>query len=116
MDEYLINLLNFVSLPGCTWQCGKKHTDIKLQTLQYKDMILLLENSIRGGVSSIMGSRYVKSYEDKNILYVDTNTLYGWAMSEKLPYDEIKLDNNVKLEDILNTPMILILVISLKLI
>ena len=25
-------------------------------------------------------------------------------MSETLPYDEIKLDNNVKLEDILNTP------------
>ena len=25
-------------------------------------------------------------------------------MSEPLPYDEIKFDNNVKLEDILNTP------------
>ena len=25
-------------------------------------------------------------------------------MSEYLPYDEIKFDNNVKLEDILNTP------------
>ena len=67
-------------------------------------MILLLENNIRGGVSSIMGSRYVKSDEDKKILYVDANNLYGWAMSEYLPYDEIKFDRNVKLEDILNTP------------
>ena len=29
--------------------------------------------------------------------------LYGWAMSESLPYDEIKFDKNVNLEDILNT-------------
>ena len=25
-------------------------------------------------------------------------------MSEPLPYDDIKFDNNIKLEDILNTP------------
>ena len=67
-------------------------------------MILLLENNIPGGVSSIMGDRYVKSDEDKKILHVDANNLYGHSMSEPLPYDEIKLDNNVKLEDILNTP------------
>ena len=29
--------------------------------------------------------------------------LYGWAMSQNLPYDEIKLVDNVNLEDILNT-------------
>ena len=65
IEEYGINPLYCVSLPGYTWQCGIKHTDIKLLTLQDTDMILLLENNIRGGVSSIMGSRYVKSDEDK---------------------------------------------------
>ena len=92
-----------MSLPGYTWQCGMKHTDMKLQKFQDKDMILLLGNSIRGGVSSIMGSIYEKSREDKKILYVDANNLYGLAMSESLPYHEIKFDGNVKLEDILNT-------------
>ena len=67
-------------------------------------MILLLENKIRGGVSSIMGSRYVKSDEDKKISYVVANNLYGWAMSEYLPYDENKFDRIVKLEDIIKTP------------
>ena len=67
-------------------------------------MILLLENNIRGGVSSVMGDRYVISEENKKILYVDANNLYGWAMSEPLPYDEIKFDNIVRVEDILNTP------------
>ena len=81
-----------------------KYTDIKLQTLQDKDMILLLENNIRGGISSIMGHRYMKSNENKKILYFDANNLYGHSMSEPLPYDEIKFDKNIELEDILNTP------------
>ena len=81
-----------------------KYTNIKLQTLQDKDLILLLENNIRGGISSVMGDRYVKSDENKKILYIDANNLYGWAMPQYLPYDDIKFDNKVKLEDILNTP------------
>ena len=104
LEEYEINPLYCVSLPGYTWNCGLKYTEINLQTLQDKDMILLLENNIRGGISSVMGDRYIKSDEDNKIIYVDANNLYGYSMSEPLPYDEIKFDNSVKLEDILNTP------------
>ena len=67
-------------------------------------MILLLENNLRGGISSVMGDRYVKSDENKKILFVDANNLCGHSMSQPLPYDEIKFDKNVKLEDILNSP------------
>ena len=35
---------------------------------------------------------------------MDANNLYGHSMSQYLPYDEIKFDNNVTLEDIINTP------------
>ena len=103
VNEYAINPLYCVSLPGYTWQCGSKYTGINLQTLQDKDLILTLENIIRGGTSSVMRYRYVKSDEVKKILYVDANNLYGHSMSEPSPYDEIKCDNNVKLEGILNT-------------
>ena len=103
INEFKINPLYCVSLPGYTWQCGIKYTGIKLQTLQDKDMILLLENNIRGCISSVMGARYVRSDENKKILYIDANNLYGHSRSEYLPYDEIKIDQNVKLEDILNT-------------
>ena len=65
VNEFDINPLYCVSLPGYTWQCGLKYTGINLQTLQDKDMILLLENNIRGGISSVMGNRYVKSDENK---------------------------------------------------
>ena len=93
-----------MSLPVYVWQCGTKYTDIKLQTLQDKDMRFLLENDIRGGISSVMGVGYVESDQNEKILYVDANNLYGWAMSEYLPYDETKFDRNVELEDISNTP------------
>ena len=55
-------------------------------------------------MSSVIGYRYVKSNENKKILYKDADNLYGWAMSEYLPYDEINFDRNVQLEDDLNTP------------
>ena len=104
VEEYGLSPLYCVSLPGYTWQCGLKYTGINLQTPQDKDMILLLENNIRGGISSVMGDRYIKSNENKKILYIDANNLYGHSMSQPLPFDEIKIDNNVTLEDILNTP------------
>ena len=68
VNEFGINPLYCVSLPGYTWQCGLKYTRINLQTLQDKYLILLLENNIRGGISSIMRSRYIKSNQNKKIL------------------------------------------------
>ena len=87
INEFKISPLYCVSLPGYTWQCGLKYTGINLQTLQDKDMILLLENNIRGGISSVMGDRYVRSDENEKILYIDANNLYGHSMSQYLPYD-----------------------------
>ena len=104
VHEFEINPLYCVSLPSYTWQCGLKYTGINLQTLQDKDKILLLETNIRGGISSVMGDRYIKSDDNKKIMYFDAKNLYGDGMSQPLPYDEIKFDISVNLEDILNTP------------
>ena len=88
VNEYDINPVYCVSLPGYTWQCGSKYTGINSQPLQDKDMVLLLENIIPCGISCVMGDRYVKSDENKKILYKDANNFYGWAMSEYLLYDD----------------------------
>ena len=64
-NEFGINPLYCFSLLGYTWQCGLKYTGINLQTLQDKDLILTLENKIRGGISSVKGNRYAKSDEKK---------------------------------------------------
>ena len=87
-----------------------KYLDIKLQTVQDKDLILLIKNNRRGGTSSVMGDRYVKSDENKKILYIDATNLYGNSMSQLLPYDEIEMWHSHPdlymnwLEEILNTP------------
>ena len=65
VNEFGIKPLYCVSLLGYTWQCGLKYTGNNLQALQDKDMILLLENNIRGGISRVMGDRYVKSTDKK---------------------------------------------------
>ena len=104
-NEFGISPLYFVSLPGYTWECGLKYTNIKLQTLQDKDMILLLENGIRGCISGVMGDRFVKSDKNKNIIYIDCTYSYGYSMSQSLHYDDIEFETeNVGLEEILNTP------------
>ena len=102
-EEYSINPLYCVSLPGYTYQCALKYTDIKLQTLQDEDLILLIEINIRGCISSVMGDRYVKADEKKKILYMDATKLYGHSMSQMLPYDELKFEKDISLEEGLNT-------------
>ena len=67
-------------------------------------MILLLESNIRGGIFSVMGDRYMTTDDNIKILYVDANSIFGWAMSQSLPSDGIKFGTCVSLEEILNTP------------
>ena len=95
--EYKIIPLYSYSLPGYTWKAGLKLTNIKLDFLKDtaklpsgKELLLLLENNIRGGISSVMGDRHVQSDENKQILYIDANNLCGWAMSQCLPTGEFE--------------------------
>ena len=66
-------------------------------------MIILIENNIRGGISSVIGDRYVKSDANKKVLYIDANNLYGYAMSQSLPYADINFDSVVDIDTILAT-------------
>ena len=103
-EESGINPLYCVSLPSLTYQCALKYTNITLQTLQDKDMNLLIENIIRGGISSVIDDRYVKTDENKKILYIDATNFYGHSMSQMLSHDEIKFEKDICSEQILNTP------------
>ena len=70
-------------------------------------MFLTFEESIRGGICKKVRSyaeannKYMKNY-DKNkessfLMYVDTNNLYGWAMSKKLPVDGFKWVDDISM-------------------
>ena len=110
VNEFCINPIYCVSLLRHTWQCALKYTGKILRALQDKDIFSTVEYNIRGGISSVMGDRYVKSIENKKIIYADANILYGHSMSQPIPYDEIEMWHGHpdpymnKLEEVLNTP------------
>ena len=63
-------------------------------------MYIFIEKRLRGGDSYIAkkyskaNNKYTENYGPKKlstfITYLDINILYGWAMSEYLPYGEFK--------------------------
>ena len=74
-------------------------------------MLSLLENNIRGGISSVMGDRQVVSDVNKQILYIHANILYGWAMSQYLStgnFEKLLFPDNYSqeqvVEDLLEIP------------
>ena len=80
-------------------------TEVNLDYITDDKLRLLLENKMRGGPSSCMGNRYVKSGERK-IVYEDMNKLYGWSMSQYLPtgdFREVQVTRS-SLITILRTP------------
>ena len=92
---YELDPAHFLSLPGLAWQACLKKTNVKSELLTDYDMLLMVEEGIRGGICHSIhryakaNNKYMKNY-DKNkessyIQYLDGNNLYGWAMSQKLP-------------------------------
>ena len=105
LKEYKLDPTHFLSLPGLAWQACLKKTNIELELLTDYDMILMVEEGIRGGICHAIhryakaNNKYMKNYnnneESSYIQYLDANNLYGWAMSKKLPVNGFKwIDNN----------------------
>ena len=95
IEVYELDRAHFLSLPGLAWQACLKKTNIELELLTDYDMLLMVEERIRGGICHSIhryakaNNKYMKNYnndEDSSyIQYLDANNLYGWAMSKKSP-------------------------------
>ena len=58
---YELDPAHFLSLPGLAWQaCLKKKTNVKLELLTDYDMLLMVEEGIRGGICHSI-HRYAKA-------------------------------------------------------
>ena len=110
INVYELDPAHFLSLPGLAWQACLKKTNIELELLTDYDMLLMVEEGIRGGICHSIqrdakaNNKYMKAYnnneESSYIQYLDANNLYGWAMSKKLPTNGFKwIDNNEINED-----------------
>ena len=95
LKEYELDPAHFLSLPGLAWQACLKKDNIGLELLTDYDMLLMVEEGIRGGICHSIhryakaNNKYMKNYNNNEesfyIQYLDANNLYGWAMSKKLP-------------------------------
>ena len=71
LKVYELDPAHFLSLPGLAWQACLRKTNIKLELLTDYDMLLMVEEGIRGGICHSIhrhakaNNKYMKNY-DKN--------------------------------------------------
>ena len=105
IKTYELDPAHFISLPGLAWQTCLKKIGVELELLTDYDMLLMIEEGIRGGICHAVhryaeeNNEYMKDYDESKessyIQYLDANNLYGAAMSEKLPINEFKWVNDI---------------------
>ena len=95
-----LDAAHFLTEPGLGRQAALKDTKVKLDLLTDIDTLLMVEKVIRGGKCQAIHryakaiNNYMKDY-DKNkklsyLKYGDVNSLYGWAMPQRLPVNDFK--------------------------
>ena len=106
-----LDAVYYLSALALSWHFVLKMTRQALELLTDKNMLLLFEKGIRGGICSAISkygkanNKYMKNYdsskESSYLMYVDANNLYGYAMSKKLPYGNFQWveDTSIFTED-----------------
>ena len=110
MDE--LGLCHDFSSPGLSWDAMLKITGIELEKISDIDQYLFIEKGTKGGISYIAkryvkaNNKYMNNYNPEElstfITYLDKNYLYGWAMSEYLPYEKFEQVKNVDELDVMS--------------
>ena len=84
---YELKPARFLTASGLGWQATLKNTGVKLDLLINTDMLIMVENGIRGGICLIIyrlqkaNNKYMKYYhqnkESSNLKYWDVTSFYG---------------------------------------
>ena len=87
IEIYELDPAHFLSAPGLAWQACLKKTKVKLELLTDIDMLLMVEEGIRGEICHVIHhytkannkymNNYDKSIESSYLMYLDANNLYG---------------------------------------
>lgn len=102
---YDLDPANFYTAPGLSWQAMLKYTNIELELFTDINMFNFIKKGMRGGISqcslrhSLANNKYMKEKFDSEqpaqyIIYLDAVNLYGYAMSQYLPYKNFKWIEN----------------------
>ena len=95
----------FVSLLGFAWRACLKITRVKLELITDINMLLMIDNGMRGGECHVIHSyteannKYMNNYDENKessfLPNLDANNLYGFPMIKKLPVTSFKWVKNV---------------------
>ena len=100
LETYELDPAHYYTAPGLAWDAALKFTQIELDTLTDIDHHLFIEAGLRGGISMVThrfakaNNSFLEDYDetkqDSHIIYLDSNNLYGWAMSQPLPVSDFQ--------------------------
>ena len=100
MNAYKLDPLHYYTAPGLSWDALLKLTKINLELLTDIDQHLFIEKGMCGGISMVskrhakannpLVTDYNPNQENNYIMYYDANNLYGWPMTQPLPYSGFK--------------------------
>ena len=109
LDYYGLDPCHYFSSAGLSWDAILKMTKIELDLISDSDMHLFIEKGMRGGISYIAkrhskaNNIYMECYDSSKeniyIIYHDATNLYGWEMSQYLPYNGFKWLNQKEISD-----------------
>ena len=116
LKNYKLDPVYYYTTPALAWDAMLKMTGVKLELLSNVNMLLMIENGIRGGVSMVSNrygkanNKYMKDFNknepSKFLTYLDTNNLYGVGMSEKLPVGGFEWMTNKEIENLFNNQIV----------
>ena len=100
LNEYKLDPLHYGTAPSFSYDAMLKYTKAKPELLHDPDMYLFMERGIRGGISVVShrlataNNKYLKDYDETkpktSLFYTDCCNLYGYAMSQPLPYSDFR--------------------------
>ena len=108
LSYYGLDPCQYFSLPGLSYDAMLKMTGVKLDLITDIEMRTMIEDNIRGGITTInhrhfaANNEYLNDYDPQipssYIMYVDANNLYGKGISEKLPTGNFRWLSQQELE------------------
>jgi hypothetical protein len=119
LEYYNLDPAHYYTLPNYAWdamllktneELGEVH---ELEQIHDLEMYEMIESGLRGGMCQVSqkhieaNNKYMKDYDDTKessyINYLDANSLYGHAMTQKLPKGNLQWSDDIKnADDILN--------------
>ena len=113
LSFYGLDPVYYYTLPNFAFDAMLKLTGIEIDLVYNQEMYEMIEAGLRGGMTQTtckkveannkyMGGDYDKKKGSSYINYLDANNLYGLSMIQKLPYRNLRWDDKITEEDIIN--------------